>query len=88
MDLPVSFVNKNLAPIIHLSEAQSSDKMKTCDYCGEPMAVWVGIRRTCYAIECRERAKQEQMDTPKVNLYQMLELIRQEERRREVEETK
>jgi hypothetical protein len=47
------------------------------------MYLWVGIKRTCMDLECRERAKNEQLEGPKVNQNQILEMIREEELKRQ-----
>lgn len=49
---------------------------KSCDYCGKPMRLWVGIKRTCFDDSCRASAKREQQDGPEVSLHQMMKLNR------------
>ena len=59
--------------------------MKTCDYCGKPMALWVGIKRTCFDEQCRKSAREDQKDGPIVNQYEIMRMIEAYERRRDTE---
>lgn len=68
-----------------LPKVEMNREGKACDYCGKPMMMWVGIKRTCLDEQCRKTASEQQKKGPLVNGPQMMEMIREEEARRDNE---